>query len=127
VLLTLLRRWLTPRADLRPDFLLLGLLKSFTTLEWVLLLSVMVATAFAVRQRRRDVLLHVQGWSLALGLLFALYYLGGEAGKKIDLRVVSAIVAGTASLCCSYICLIAHAVLTLLPQRAMATTTRFPP
>jgi hypothetical protein len=112
------------RADANPDALMLGAVQDFRPGEWALLLGVAVACAMAVVKGRRYLLIQVQGWSLAAGLLLTQLNLGTEVGEKVDPRLGYALMAGVASLHCCYLCLAAYVTMAIRSARDGLTSSR---
>ena len=87
---------------------MLGFVREFRLVEWLLIASTCAACLLAVAKRRQSVLPSIQAWSLAAGLLLTHFNLGSAVGHKLDPRLVFALIAGAASLHCCYICLLAY-------------------
>ncbi|MGC4093286.1 MAG: hypothetical protein QM756_36425 [Polyangiaceae bacterium] len=99
------------------DLLMLRAAKDFRAIEWALLLLACAGCARALWKREPRVLAQLQAWSLAAGLLLVLYRLGGEAGKKVDLRFAFAVVAAAAALHACYLCLLTRVLVALRSRR----------
>jgi hypothetical protein len=115
-LLVLIHRALRS-AELGGDALLVGLSGGLDALDYAVLLAVLAACGWAVVKQRRAALISIQLYALGFGLLLTQYRLGFEV-RKIDPRLVLAILSGVTTLYTCYLCLLAYAALWIRRRSA---------
>lgn len=120
LLWVLLRRCFA-QYGLELDALLLRPAADFRAKEWILLAFTAAGAGVAFWKADARSALQLQGASVAAGLFLVLFDLGSAPGKKLDLRLVLALVDGVASLLCSYLCALTLVALSL---RRLATDPR---
>ena len=107
------------------DALLLRPARDFRAPEWILLALTAAGAGVAFWKNDARSLVRLQGASLAAGLFLILFDLGSVPGKKVDLRLALALVDGSASLLCSYVCALTLVALALR-RRASGRSEQVP-
>lgn len=118
-LLVLLHRALRPLEAPFNDRLLLPGFWGVDAIDRGFLGLVAAACVVAVARGRAAPLLQIQLYALAAALLLTTYRLG-EPVRKVDPRLLFAIMAGLVALQACYLCLLAHAALWLRRRAGLA-------